>query len=301
MPKSHVLLAGSSCNHLAGVLSGATGVERMEVKITRFADQEIRVQLAASLFGKTAVIMQSTCNPANDLLMELLLLVDAAKRAGATRVIAILPYFGYGRQDRPSYEWGPISARLVVTLLEAAGVDHLITLDLHSQQLEGFFKIGVQNMDPVPLFLPALRENEAPVVVSPDFGGVTRARRLAHSLGASLAIIQKMRDQQNASYVETMIGSVEGKNCIIVDDVVDTAGTLCGAVDFLKEYGAASVRAVITHPVLSKNALMRIESSPLEKLWVMDTIPQSPMPAFLKTISCVPLLAAALMRCIEKK
>ncbi|CAL7959247.1 Ribose-phosphate pyrophosphokinase [Alphaproteobacteria bacterium] len=290
------MIAGNSCKDLAYGLSQYLGLEYWDVKIKRFADEELRVQLTAHLYEEDAIIVQSTCKPANDHLMELLLLVDAAKRSGAHKVIALIPYFGYSRQDRPFYEWGPTSARLVATMLEAAGVDHLITLDLHSKQSEGFFKIGVQNIDSIPLFASTIDKSRDLVVVSPDVGGLIRARKLSESLDCGLAIINKSRKEHNTCQMDDIIGNVTRKHCIIVDDITDTGGTLCKASILLREHGAFSVQVVVTHPVLSGNATARLEQAPIEKIITTGSVPQNSLPAKFEIVNIIPLIASALVR-----
>lgn len=295
------IIAGNSAKSLARTLSHYLGLEYLEAQLERFSDQELRVQLPLPLYQEDTIIVQSTSKPANDHLMELLLLVDAAKRAGAQRVIALMPYFGYSRQDRPSYEWGPISCRLVATLLEASGVDHLITLDLHSKQSEGFFKIAVQNIDPVPLFLESLDKSLDWVVVSPDVGGLIRAQKLAERLGTSVAIINKTRKTHNTCEMDhNIIGVVKGKNCILVDDILDTGSTICNAAFLLKKNGALSVQVMVTHAVLSGDALIKIEQAPIEKMMITESIPQNILPSNTHIIDIVPILGSAIRRTLDK-
>ena len=245
--------------------------------VKRFSDGEIFVELTDSVRGAPVVIVQSTSYPANDTLMELLLLVDAARRASADRIIACIPYFGYARQDRrPGFQRMPITARLVADMLETAGVDQVVTMDLHAAQIQGFFHIPVDNITAMPLFaadVAATFDDQEIVVVSPDVGGVARARMLAKLLGdAPLTIIDKRRPSPNQSEIMNIIGDVRGKTCIMVDDMIDTAGTITLAANALKKLGATEIYASCTHGVLSGPALERIENSSITKLVVTDTI-----------------------------
>jgi ribose-phosphate pyrophosphokinase len=245
--------------------------------VGRFSDGEINVEILENIRGKECFIVQPTCPPTSENLMELLVMVDAAKRASSARITAVIPYFGFGRQDRrPRSSRVPITAKLVAKLIETAGVDRVLTLDLHADQIQGFFDIPVDNVYASPILLGDVwkQKFENMVVVSPDVGGVVRARALAKRLGdADLVIIDKRRQQANQSEVMNIIGECEGMNCIMMDDMVDTAGTLCHAAGALKENGAASVHAYITHPVLSGPAVERISKSALDSVVVTDTIP----------------------------
>jgi ribose-phosphate pyrophosphokinase len=289
------IIAGSSSKKLAQQLSASLNIAQVEAFIERFEDEELRVQLADGVHEEDVIIVQSTSKPANDHLMELLLLVDAAKRSGARRVIALVPYFGYSRQDRPSYAFGSISARLVATLIEAAGVDHLITLDLHSQQAEGFFQIGVQNIETLTLFAELLKSQSNLMVVSPDIGGMIRARKLSSLLGVDLAVINKIRTTHNTCQMSEIIGNVAGKNCVLVDDIVDTGGTLCKAAALLMQHGALSVEAIATHAVLSAN----IEASVIKKITVTGTIEQTQLPSKFAVADISVLLGKNLKRMIK--
>ncbi|MEI7493496.1 MAG: ribose-phosphate diphosphokinase [Alphaproteobacteria bacterium] len=293
------IIAGSSSKKLAQQLSTNLNIAQVEAFIERFEDEELRVQLADGVHEEDVIIVQSTSKPANDHLMELLLLVDAAKRSGARRVIALVPYFGYSRQDRPSYAFGPISARLVATLIEAAGVDHLITLDLHSQQAEGFFQIGVQNIETLTLFADLLKSQPNLMVVSPDIGGMIRARKLSSLLGVDLAVINKIRTTHNTCQMGEIIGNVAGKNCVLVDDIVDTGGTLCKAAALLMQHGALSVEAIATHAVLSGQAVANIEASVIKKITVTGTIEQTQLPAKFAVADISVLLGKNLKRMIK--
>ncbi len=242
----------------------------------RFSDGEVMVEILENVRGKDVFVLQSTCMPTNDTLMELLVLIDALKRASAGRITAAMPYFGYARQDRrPRSVRVPITAKVVANMLTTVGIDRLLTMDLHSDQIQGFFDIPVDNIYSMPILLGDLWKSDYQnlVVVSPDVGGVVRARQMAKRLECDLAIIDKRRPKFNVAKVMNIIGEVEGRTCVIMDDMVDTANTLCEAARALKEQGAESVLAYCTHAVLSGKAVERIENSALDKLVVTDTIP----------------------------
>ena len=245
--------------------------------VGRFSDGEVTVELMENVRGRDVFLVQSTCPPANDHLMELLLMVDACRRASAQRITAVVPYFGYARQDRrPRATRVAITAKVIANMLAGVGVHRVLTVDLHADQIQGFFDIPVDNVYSSPVLLGEVWRQKYPdlVVVSPDVGGVVRARAIAKRLDdADLAIIDKRRPRANVSEVMNIIGEVEGKSCVLVDDMVDTAGTLCHAAKALKDHGAKSVAAYITHPVLSGPAVERIEASALDELVVTDTIP----------------------------
>ena len=244
--------------------------------VGRFSDGEVMVEILENVRGKDVFVLQSTSMPTNDNLMELLVLVDALKRASAGRITAAIPYFGYARQDRrPRSVRVPITAKVVANMLTTVGIDRLLTMDLHSDQIQGFFDIPVDNIYSMPILLGHLWKNDYQnlVVVSPDVGGVVRARQMAKRLECDLAIIDKRRPKFNVAKVMNIIGDVDGRTCVIMDDMVDTANTLCEAARALKEQGAASVMAYCTHAVLSGKAVERIANSALDKLVVTDTIP----------------------------
>ncbi len=244
--------------------------------VGRFSDGEVMVEILENVRGKDVFVLQSTCMPTNDTLMELLVLVDALKRASAARITAAMPYFGYARQDRrPRSVRVPITAKVVANMLTSVGIDRLLTMDLHSDQIQGFFDIPVDNIYSMPILLGDLWKNDFKnlVVVSPDVGGVVRARQMAKRLECDLAIIDKRRPKANIAKVMNIIGEVDGRTCVIMDDMVDTANTLCEAARALKEQGAERVLAYCTHPVLSGGAVERIGNSALDKLVVTDTIP----------------------------
>ncbi|MGH8279965.1 MAG: ribose-phosphate pyrophosphokinase [Gammaproteobacteria bacterium] len=248
-----------------------------KVQVSRFSDGEVAIELLENVRGRDVFVVQSTCPPTNDHLMELLVMTDALRRASAARITAVVPYFGYARQDRRQRAARvPITAKLVANMMVSAGVNRLLTVDLHAEQIQGFFDIPVDNVYASPVLLGDLWKQKLRnhIVVSPDVGGVMRARALAKRLDdTDLAIIDKRRPRPNEAQVMNIIGEVKDKNCVIVDDLVDTAGTLCLAAGALKEQGAASVRAYITHPVLSGKAIVNIEASVLDELVVTNTIP----------------------------
>lgn len=250
-----------------------------DASVGKFSDGEIMVEINENVRGKDVFLIQPTCAPTNDNLMELLVMVDALKRASAGRVTATIPYFGYARQDRRSRSSRvPIAAKLVANMLAASGVDRVLTMDLHAEQIQGFFDIPVDNIYALPILLQDLKQQnyENPMVVSPDHGGVVRARSLAKRLECDLAIIDKRRPKANVSEVMNIIGDVKGRSCILMDDMVDTAGTLCKAATALKANGASQVVAYCTHPVLSGPAIERVNTSDLDALVVTDTIPLRP-------------------------
>jgi len=270
--------------------------------VGRFSDGEVMVELLENVRGRDAFILQSTCAPTNDNLMELLVMVDALKRASAARVTAAMPYFGYARQDRrPRSARVPITAKVVADMLATAGVDRVMVMDLHADQIQGFFNIPVDNIYATPILLGDLwkRNYENLIVVSPDVGGVVRARAIAKRLDSDLAIIDKRRPKANVAEVMNIIGDVEGRVCVIMDDMVDTANTLCKAATALKERGAIKVVAYCTHPVLSGGAVQRIAESDLDELVVTDTIPLSAEAQALprvRQLGCAQLLAETMTR-----
>lgn len=251
------------------------GIEEGKIDVKHFADGEILVEPGESVRGKHVFLVQSTCGPVNEHLMELLIALDAVKRASCREVTCVIPYFGYARQDRKAKPRQPISARLVADLLQAAGADRVVAIDLHAAQIQGFFKIPNDNMNVVAMVGQYFRKKkmEAPVVVSPDHGGATRARNLAESLGnATIAIIDKRRNKPNVAEAMNLIGDVSGKDCIIVDDLVDTGGSLLGCINMLKEHGAKDIYCACTHGVLSGDALERIANSGVKEFVITNTI-----------------------------
>ena len=276
-PALTAVFSGSAHPKLAHEIARYLHMPLARAQVGRFSDGEINVEILENIRGKECFLVQPTCPPTSENLMELLVMVDAIKRASSARITAVIPYFGFARQDRrPRSSRVPITAKLVAKLIETAGVDRVLTLDLHADQIQGFFDIAVDNVYASPILLGDVwrQKFENMVVVSPDVGGVVRARALAKRLGdADLVIIDKRRQQANQSEVMNIIGECEGMNCIMMDDMVDTAGTLCHAAAALKENGAASVHAYITHAVLSGPAVGRIRDSKLDTVVVTDTIP----------------------------
>jgi ribose-phosphate pyrophosphokinase len=269
------LVAGNSNRPLSDAIASYLGMPLTRCSVRRFADMEIFVEILENVRGEDAFVIQSTSFPANDHLMELLILVDALRRASARRVTAVVPYFGYARQDRKPGPRTPISAKLVANLIERAGADRVLTLDLHAGQIQGFFDIPTDNLFAAPAMVRDIKsryELANLMVVSPDVGGVVRARSLAKRIDAPLAIVDKRRERPGESEVMNIIGDVQGKCCILLDDIVDSGGTLCNAADALLEHGAESVLAYITHGVLSGGAVARISASRLKELVITDTI-----------------------------
>jgi ribose-phosphate pyrophosphokinase len=288
------LLSGNSNPDLARRIADRLGTRLGAAKVGRFSDGESRVEIEENVRGRDVYLVQSTSSPANDNLMELLILADACRRASAGRITAVIPYFGYARQDRKVQSRAPITARLVADLLEAAGVDRVLTMDLHAGQIQGFFRIPVDNLYAQPLLFEQLRGELAgkdSVIVSPDAGGVERARSYAGHLGTGLAVIDKRRSKPNESEVMHLIGEVEGKTACIVDDMIDTAGTLVKGGGAVAAHGAAEVIAVATHAVLSGPAVARIEASVFQRVIVTDTIPLSPEAAGCAKIQVVSVAA----------
>ena len=269
------LFAGNSNPGLARAVADYLGVPLGRARVDRFSDGEILVEIGENVRGLDCFVLQSTSAPANRHLMELLIMVDALRRSSARRVTAVIPYYGYARQDRKVAPRVPITAKLVADLISVAGTDRVLCIDLHAGQIQGFFNIPVDNLYATPVLLPAIKEHFGSdvTIISPDAGGVERARAYAKRLDAPLAIIDKRREQANVAQIMHIIGDVEGQKCVIVDDMVDTAGTLTEAARALREHGAISVGAAITHPVLSGPAIERIEKSELDALVVTDTIP----------------------------
>ncbi|MBO0906393.1 ribose-phosphate pyrophosphokinase [Jiella sonneratiae] len=296
------LFSGNSNRALAEAIGNYLELPLGQAMVRRFADQEIFVEIQENVRGEDIFIIQSTAYPANDHLMELLIIIDAMRRASARRITAVLPYFGYARQDRKANGRTPISAKLVANLITEAGADRVMTLDLHAGQIQGFFDIPTDNLFSVPLLARDIKEHqdlENLMVVSPDVGGVVRARALAKRLDAPLAIVDKRRDRPGESEVMNIIGDVTGRNCILIDDIVDSGGTLCNAADALMKAGARSASAYITHGVLSGGAAARIAASSLKELVITDSI--MPTKAILgaqniRIVTTANLLAEAIAR-----
>jgi ribose-phosphate pyrophosphokinase len=269
------LLAGNSNRPLAEAIAAYLRVELTRATVHRFADMEVFVEIQENVRGEDVFIIQSTSYPANDNLMELLVCIDALRRASARRITAVMPYFGYARQDRKPGPRTPISAKLVANLITEAGANRVLTLELHAGQIQGFFDIPVDNLYGAPLMGPDIADNlgaENVLIVSPDVGGVARARGYARRIDANLAIIDKRRERAGVSEVMNVIGEVEGRHCVLVDDIVDSGGTLCNAADALLAAGALSVQAYCAHGVLSGGAVARVAASSLDKLVITDSI-----------------------------
>ena len=273
-----VLFTGNANPVLAQQIASHLGVELGSASVGRFSDGEVTVEIRQNVRARDVFVVQPTCSPTNENLMELLIMVDALKRASARRITAVIPYFGYARQDRrPRSTRVPISAKVVANLLETVGVERVLTMDLHADQIQGFFDIPVDNIYASPVLLSDLKSknHQNLVVISPDVGGVVRARALAKQLGCDLAIIDKRRPAAGVSEVMHVIGEIEGRNCIIMDDMIDTAGTLVKAAEVLKARGARSVYAYCTHPVFSGPAIDRISASHIDEVVITNTIPLS--------------------------
>ena len=301
------LFAGNSNEVLADQISRYLDIPLGKANVKRFADQEIFVEILENVRGEDCFVLQSTSYPANDHLMELLIMIDALKRASARRITAVLPYFGYARQDRKPGPRAPISAKLVANLITNAGADRVLTLDLHAAQIQGFFDIPTDNLFAVPVLSRDAKEHldvENVMVVSPDVGGVVRARALAKRLDSMLAIVDKRRDKPGESEVMNVIGNVEGRDCILIDDIIDSGGTLCNAAEALLEMGATSVTAYITHGVLSGGAVARITSSKLKELVITDSIqPTAAVKAAsnIRVVSISELIGEAIKRTALEK
>jgi len=306
------LIAGNSNRPLAEAIAQNLGTTLTRATIRRFADMEVFVEVLENVRGEDVFIIQPTSFPANDTLIELLVIVDALRRASARRITAVVPYYGYARQDRKTSSRSPITAKLVANIITTAGANRVLTLDLHAGQIQGFFDIPVDNLFVGPVFVRHVRDTlsvqgklpEGLTIVSPDVGGVVRARAMAKKLDAGLAIIDKRREKINESEVMNIIGEVDGRDCIMLDDIVDSAGTLCNAAVALKEAGAKSVTAYVSHGVLSNGAVDRIDKSPLETLIITDSIEATPAiiaSAKVKQISIAPLMAEAIIRISQER
>ncbi len=300
MPYELKLFSGNANRALTEEIAGVLGVGLGQAEVARFSDGEVFVQIDENVRGADVFVIQPTCPPVNDTLMELLVMLDAFKRASAQRITAVLPYYGYGRQDRKVQPRVPISAKLVADLITVAGAHRLLAVDLHAGQIQGFFDIPVDHLFAAPVIIEYMARLGLSdlVVVSPDAGGVERARAIAKRLYAGLAIIDKRRESFNVSVFMHLIGDVRGRDCLIIDDMIDTAGTLVQAADALKREGARRILACAVHPVLSGPALARIEGAPLEQVIVTNSIPlgkdkQHPK---ITVLSVAPLLAEAIRR-----
>ena len=297
-----IIFSGSAIPQLAADVARHLGTTLGRANVGRFSDGEVMVEILENVRGRDVYILQSTCAPTNDHLMEVMIMADALKRASAARITAALPYFGYARQDRRVRSMRvAISAKVVANMLQIAGIDRVLTMDLHADQIQGFFDIPVDNIYSTPLLLADLHQQQFDklIVVSPDVGGVVRARAIAKRLDSDLAIIDKRRPKANVSEVMNIIGDVSGRTCVIMDDMVDTANTLVKAASALKEHGAQRVLAYCTHPVLSGGAVARVETSDLDGLVVTDTIPlprDGRVAKKIRVVSCAQLLAETISR-----
>lgn len=300
--KSLCLFSGNANPELAEEIAKVLGTRLADAKLSRFSDGEMFFQVAENVRGLNAYIIQPTCSPVNENLMEVLIMCDALRRASAGSITAVIPYYGYARQDRKVAPRTPITSKLVADLLETAGVTRVVCVDLHAGQIQAFFNVPFDHLYALPIFLSDYlkpRFDENAVFVSPDAGGVERTRAYSKRLGASLAIIDKRRERANQSEVMHLIGDVQGKECIIIDDLIDTAGTLCNAARCVMDNGAKRVVACATHGVLSGPAVQRITESPLDEVVVSNSIPLSPEAKAcgkIRTVSTAPLLAEAIRR-----
>ena len=301
------ILACNSNRPLAEAISAYLKMPLANADIRRFSDMEVFVEIQENVRGEDVFVIQSTSFPANDNLMELLVTIDALRRGSARRITAVVPYYGYARQDRKSGPRTPISAKLVANLITGAGANRVLTLDLHAGQIQGFFDIPTDNLFAAPVFEDDIRErypDEPLMVVSPDVGGVVRARALARRIDAELAIIDKRRERAGVSEVMNIIGTVDGKRCLLVDDIVDSGGTLCNAAEALMAAGAISVDAYVTHGVLSGGAVSRVTNSPLSSLVTTDSIKATEamrVARNIRQITIAPLLGEAILRIAEER
>ena len=294
----YMIFSGTANPELSLEIAKYLEMPLSKATINRFSDGEINVQIAESVRGKDVFIIQPTCAPANDNLMEVLIMTDALKRSSAKSITAIVPYYGYARQDRKAAPRVPISAKLVANLMETAGITRVVTVDLHASQIQGFFDIPVDNLYGAILFIDYIKSKNLPnpVIASPDIGGVSRARYFAQRLGLDMVIVDKRRQKANESEVMNVIGEVEGKDIILIDDMIDTAGTMVKGAQALKDLGASSVMACCTHPVLSGEAYERIENGALDELVVANTIPMLKKSPKIKMLSTASMLGEVIRR-----
>ena len=292
------IFSGSANKKLAEDIARYIGVDLGKIEVSRFADGEINIRIAETVRGHDVYIVQPTSPPVNDNLMELLIMIDAFRRASANMIAVVMPYYGYARQDRKARGRDPISAKLVANLLTVAGASRIITIDLHAEQIQGFFDIPVDNLWSFPVFAEKIRtlEYDDVVVVSPDVGGVKRARKFAEKIGAPLAILDKRRPKDNVAEVMHIIGDIEGMTAVLFDDIIDTGRSLVEGAKALLKNGARRVIACATHAVLSKDAKERIMDSPIEKVFVTDTIHHDSLPEKFEVLSVAPLLGETIMR-----
>ena len=301
------LVTGNSNLKLAKNISDYVGLDLSNCDVKRFADKEIFVEMMENVRGEDVFVIQSTSFPANDNLMELLIIIDTLRRASAKRITAVIPYFGYARQDRKPGPRTPITSKLIANMIDKAGANRVLTMDLHAGQIQGFFDIPTDNLFAAPTLTTNIKnkiKDNSPIVVSPDVGGVVRARIIASRIGADLAIVDKRRERAGESEVMNIIGDVSGRSCFIIDDIVDSAGTLCNASDALLEQGALEVYAYVTHGVLSGEAVERVNKSSLKKLVVTDTIEESDLVIKsdkIEVISTSSLLGEAIKRISDEK
>lgn len=301
------LVTGNSNLKLAKNIADYVGVGLSKCEVKRFADKEIFVEMHENVRGEDVFVIQSTSFPANDNLMELLIIIDTLRRASAKRITAVVPYFGYARQDRKPGPRTPITSKLVANMIDKAGANRVLTLDLHAGQIQGFFDIPTDNLFAAPVLTSNIKDkikNKTPIIVSPDVGGVVRARIIASRIGADLAIVDKRREKAGESEVMNIIGDVEGRACFIIDDIVDSAGTLCNASNALLDQGATEVYAYVTHGVLSGEAVERVNNSSLTKLVLTDTIEESGLVLKsnkIEVISISSLLGEAIKRISDEK
>ena len=307
MPQLMKILTCNSNRPLAEAISAYLGLPLTKASVRRFSDMEVFVEIQENVRGEDVFIVQSISYPANDNLMELLVTLDALKRSSARRVTAVMPYYGYARQDRKSAPRTPISAKLVANLITTAGADRVLTLDLHSGQIQGFFDIPTDNLYAEPVLVKDIRDKHAKqdlTVVSPDVGGAYRARAVARRLDVDLAIIEKRREQAGVSEVMNIIGDVAGRRCILIDDIVDSAGTLCNAAEALMDSGAEGVYAYVTHGVLSGGAVARVAASPIKELVLTDSIVATEavrLSPNIRQLTIAPLMAEAILRISEER
>lgn len=299
------IFTGNSNHKLAQEIAGHVGIPMGNSEVTTFSDGEISVNIHETVRGSDVFVVQSTCSPGNDNLMEMLIMIDAFKRASAGRITAVMPYYGYARQDRKAKARDPITAKLIADLITTAGADRVLTMDLHASQIQGFFSIPLDHLLGVPIlaqhYLERGFENEDIVIVSPDIGSVTRARNIANRLNAPIAIVDKRRPKANVAEVMNIIGDVKGKKVLLVDDMIDTAGTLIQGANALIKNGAKDVYACGTHGVLSGPAIERIQNSPIKELVITDTVPLTPEKQIdkIKILSVAPIFAEAIDRIYE--
>jgi len=307
MPQLMKILTCNSNRPLAEAISAYLGLPLTKASVRRFSDMEVFVEIQENVRGEDVFIVQSISYPANDNLMELLVTLDALKRSSARRVTAVMPYYGYARQDRKSAPRTPISAKLVANLITTAGADRVLTLDLHSGQIQGFFDIPTDNLYAEPVLVKDIRDKHAKqdlTVVSPDVGGAYRARAVARRLDVDLAIIEKRREQAGVSEVMNIIGDVAGRRCILIDDIVDSAGTLCNAAEALMDSGAEGVYSYVTHGVLSGGAVARVAASPIKELVLTDSIVATEavrLSRNIRQLTIAPLMAEAILRISEER